>query len=208
LTRGYWIGKYEVTQGEYEAVMGSNPSLFHYNPTLPVDFVSWTSATNYCYKLTARERAAGKLPRGYVYRLPTEAEWEYACRAGTTTPFGVGDGISLSSTEANFDGTFPYGGAPSGRNLNQTIFVGIYAPNAWGLHDMHGNVWEWCQDWYGSYPGGAVTDPTGPETGTARVLRGGGYTSVGRGCRSAKRDSRSTSYANSIQGFRIVLAAE
>jgi len=207
LSQGFWIGKYEVTQEEYVAVIG--PSLFQFHfPTLPVDFESWSTATNYCQKLTERETAAGRIPAGYVYRLPTEAEWEYACRAGTTTPFGVGDRTGLSSTQANFDGGFPSGAAAKGPFLNRTTIGGAYAANAWGLYDMHGNVWEWCQDLYGPYPGGNVTDPKGSATGSTRVLRGGGYTSVGNGCRSAKRDNRAPTYKNVGQGFRVVLARD
>jgi formylglycine-generating enzyme required for sulfatase activity len=208
LSRGFWMGKYETTQAEYIAVMGTNIAFFAYDTRLPLDFATWFHATNYCHTLTLKERAAGRLPEGYTYRLPTEAEWEYACRAGTTTPFGVGDGASLSSTQANFDGTFPYGGAARGPYINLTKLGGSFPPNAWGLYDMHGNAWEWCQDLYGPYPGGNVTDPKGAATGSSRVLRGGGFTSVGQGCRSAKRDSRSPTYFNTIQGFRIVLAAD
>ena len=208
LSRGFWIAKYEVTQAEYTSLMGSNIALFAYDLRLPVDFATWFHATNYCQRLTETERAAGRLPAGYSYRLPTEAEWEYACRAGRTSPFGVGDGTSLSSTQANFDGGFPYGGAAAGPYLSTTAFGGTYPPNDWGLYDMHGNLWEWCQDWYGPYPAGAVTDPKGPATGTTRVLRGGGYTSIGRGCRAAKRDHRSPTYAHTIQGFRVVLAQD
>ena len=208
LTRGFWMGKYEVTELDFVGVMGSNASFFSYDWRLPVDTTTWLQANNYCKNLTQKETTAGRLPPGYIYRLPTEAEWEYACRAGTTTPFGVGDGTSLSSTQANFDGTFPYGGAASGKYVGQTSLGGSYAPNAWGLYDMHGNVWEWCQDWFGPYPGGEVTDPKGPATGSTHVLRGGGYTSVGQGCRSAKRDSRTPTYANIFQGFRVVLAAD
>jgi formylglycine-generating enzyme required for sulfatase activity len=208
LSRGFWIGKYEVTQAEYISVMGSNIAFISYNTNLPVDFVTWFDATNYCHTLTAKERNAGHLPEGFRYRLPTEVEWEYACRAGTTTPFGIGNGTTLASRQANFDGTFPYGGAPSGRYANLTTLGGSYAPNAWGLYDMHGNVWEWCEDWFGAYPGGNVTNPKGAASGTARVLRGGGYTSVGQGCRSAKRDSRPPGYGNTIQGLRIVLATD
>jgi formylglycine-generating enzyme required for sulfatase activity len=206
LSRPYWIGKYEVTQAEYVSVMGSNISSFFWSPNLPVDFALFSHATNYAYQLTLRERAAGRLPAGYVYRLPTEAEWEYACRGGTITPFGVGNGTTLSATQANFDGGFPYGGAPKSTNLNYTQIVGSYAPNAWGIYDMHGNVWEWCQDFYGPYPGGRVTDPQGPATGTEHVLRGGAYDSVGKSCRSARRDHRPPTYKNTIQGFRVVLA--
>jgi formylglycine-generating enzyme required for sulfatase activity len=206
LTRGLWMGKFEVSQAEYLSVTGTNASVFTWDSRLPVDGPSWIMATNYCYLLTERERKAGRLPAWYSYRLPTEAEWEYACRAGTTGPFGIGDGKDLSSTQANFDGTFPYGDGAFGRYLHTTTLPGTYAPNAWGLYDMHGNEWEWCQDWYGPYPGGAVTDPTGPATGSERVLRGGGYTSAGEGCRSAKRDSRWDGHLDTINSFRVVLA--
>lgn len=206
LTRGFWMGKYEVSQNEYVAVIGTNISFFSFDPRLPADAVSWLAATNYCSRLTEKERAAGRLPAGYVYRLPTEAEWEYACRAGTTTPFAIGDGTNLSSAQANFDGNFPYGAATTGQYLDRTSLPGSYAPNAWGLYDMHGNLWEWCQDWYGSYPGGKLTDPTGPATGTEKVLRGGGYSSLAKGCRSAVRDNRRAGYASTLTGFRVVLA--
>lgn len=208
ITSGYWIGKYEVTQNEFVAVTGANSSFFSYDWRLPVDFVNWNQATNFCRKLTARESAAGRLPAGYAYRLPTEAEWEYACRAGRSTPFSVGDGNNLSSTQANFDGAFPYGSGASGPYLNRTTIGGAYPPNAWGVYDMHGNVWEWCQNTTEAYPGGAVTDPTGAATGAQRVLRGGGMTSVGSSCRSAMRDPRSATYSNFGMGFRVVLARD
>ena len=173
LSRGFWMSKYEVTQEEYLAVMmGNNPSRFKEDLKRPVEQVSWNDATNYCGKLTAREKAVGRLPAGYVYRLPTEAEWEYACRAGTTTATAFGN--SLSSAQANFNGNYPYNGAAIGPNIVGTTAVGSYAPNAWGLYDMHGNVYEWCADWSGTYPGGSVTDPKGAVTGSYRVDRGGG----------------------------------
>lgn len=204
----YWIGKYEVTQTEFVTVTGSNSSFFIYDGRLPVDFVNWNQATNYCQKLTSREAQAGRLPIGYRYRLPTEAEWEYACRAGRTTPFSVGDGSNLSSFEANFDGGFPYGSAATGPYLNHTTIVGVFAPNAWGLYDMHGNVWEWCHNAYEPYPGGFVTDPGIGASVGQRALRGGGFTSVGKACRSAKRDPRSPTYATVGQGFRVVLVRD
>lgn len=207
LTRGFWMGKYEVTRGEYQAVMGgNNPSNFQGDLNLPVHTVSWNDATNYCAELTRRERAAGRLPSGYAYRLPTEAEWEYACRAGTTTATAFGD--TLSSTQANFHGDFPYNGAAKGPYLQGTAPVGSYAPNGWGLYDMHGNVWEWCLDWRtDSLPGGSVTDPTGPSSGTKRVNRGGSWGFYGRYCRSANRDGDQPSYLEIILGFRVALAA-
>jgi formylglycine-generating enzyme len=152
--------------------MGVNPSYYKGDANRPVETVTWGNANTYCTKLTVRERAAGRLPSGYAYRLPTAAEWEYACRAGTVTATAFGD--SISSIQANFNGAFPYNGADPGLNLNQTAPVGSYAPNAWGLCDMHGNVWEWCSDWYGAnYLQLATTDPQGPKTGSSRVIREG-----------------------------------
>jgi formylglycine-generating enzyme required for sulfatase activity len=207
LSKGLWMGKYEVTQGDYLAVMGNNPSSCQGDLQRPVERVSWYDAVNFCVRLTEQDRAAGRLPPGYGYRLPTEAEWEYACRAGTTRAFGVGNGSSLSSTQANFNGSYPYGGGASGPYLNLTTAVGSYAPNAWGLHDMHGNVWEWCQDWYADYAGGSVSNPKGPATGSYRVLRGGGWSDVGYGCRSAHRRLKTPDHRNNMFGFRVVLAA-
>ena len=205
ISKGFWMGKYEVTQGQYEAVMGNNPSTFKGGTNLPVETVSWLDASNFCAKLTERERQAGRLPTGYVYRLPTEAEWEYACRAGTTTATAYGD--SLSSSQANFDGNFPYGGAAKGAYLGKASKVGSYAPNAWGLYDMHGNVWEWCLDWYsGSLPSGSVIDPKGSTSGSSRVDRGGGWGYSGGICRSAIRSYYSPVNRNFSIGFRVVLA--
>jgi formylglycine-generating enzyme required for sulfatase activity len=208
LNNGFWMGKYEVTQEEYQAVMGKNPSFFTGDPKRPVEQVTWIDATNYCAKLTDRERLENRLPAGYVYRLPTEAEWEYACRAGTTTPIGIGDGISLSSTQANFDGRYPYGGAAQGPDLQQTTAVGSYATsaNAWGLYDMHGNVFEWCLDWNGAYPGGNVIDWRQTSAGSFRVLRGGSWEGRGKYCRSAFRYFHLPDDPISDYGFRVVLA--
>ena len=211
ISRGFWMGKYEVTQGEYLAVMGSNPSYFQ-GGSLPVEHVSWDDAVAYCAALTVRERSGGRLPAGYGYRLPTEAEWEYACRAGTTTPFHYGN--ELRSGMANFVGHFEYppcGGLPdycynaSGTFLGRMTSVGSYAPNAWGLYDMHGNAWEWCQDWFGAYPGGNVTDPQGSATGFFRVIRGGYFSGRAASCRSAIRADNIPTYTNVILGFRVVL---
>ena len=152
ISQGFWMGKFDVTQSEYASVVGSNPSYFvaanGYGTDLnrPVERVSWNDAVAYCSALTTRERNAGRLPAGYGYRLPTEAEWEYACRAGTTTPFHYGN--ELRSGMANFDGSYeylvgdPYHYNPAGIYLVRTTTVGSYAPDAWGLYDMHGNVWE------------------------------------------------------------------
>ena len=213
ISQGFWVGKYEVTQSEYQTVMASNPSIFK-GGDLPVENVSWDDAVAYCVALTVRERTAGRLPAGYAYRLPTEAEWEYACRAGTTTPFHYGD--ALRSGMANFDGRSEYPPCgdstffcynPGGTYLGQTTPVGSYTPNAWGVYDMHGNVWEWCQDWMdGTLPGGEVTDPKGPETGSDRMVRGGSWLIYAGNCRSASRISPPPSDGNWNRGFRVVLA--
>ena len=204
ISKGFWMSQYETMQEEYLAVMGTNPSWFTGDLKCPVERVSWNDATNYCAKLTDRERTAGRLPTGYIYRLPTEAEWEYACRAGTTTATAFGN--NLSSDQANFDGRYPYGGATKGPHLENTSKVGSYAPNAWGLYDMHGNVYEWCLDWYGAYPGGNVTDPRGSNTGSYRVNRGSCWDDDGRYCRSAIRYYDWPGDWDIDIGFRSVLA--
>ena len=168
ISRGYWLGKYEVTQGEYLAVMGSNPSYFTGNPNSPVETVSWYDATDYCTKLTQRERAAGRIATNCVYRLPTEAEWEYGCRAWTSTRFSYGDDPGY--TELTKYAWY------SDNSSGETHPVGQKLPNPWGLYDMHGNVWEWCQDWLDLYLGGIAVDPQGRSTGSARVTRGGNWT--------------------------------
>ncbi len=205
LTRGFWLGKFEVTQGEYSQVMESDPSWYTGASNLPVQCVSWFDATNYCARLTARDRALGRLPAGLAYRLPTEAEWEYACRAGTTSATAFGS--SLSATQANFDGRYPYNGGEAGAFLDQPTPVGSYTPNAWGVCDMHGNLQEWCQDWYGPLlPSGSVVDLQGPASGLYRLCRGGSYLNPGQFCRSAVRRGATpeTMYAN--LGFRVALA--
>ena len=216
LTKGFYMGKYAVTQGEYLALIGSNPSYFTpdngYSQDLkrPVEEVSWLDATNYCALLTLQEQAAGRLPSGWVYRLPTESEREYACRAGTTTAFHYGN--ALHGGMANFFNYWEYDAStgdiyvsdPTVLCLMRTTTVGSYQPNAWGLYDMHGNVEEWCRDWYGSYPTGSVTDPPGPASGSFCVLRGGGWHNYGRRSRSAERNYSAPS--QSWDGFRVVLA--
>ena len=217
LTQGFYMGEFLVTQADYLAVMGNNPSYFTpangytLDLTRPVEDVSWYDATDYCAQLTAQEQAAGRLPVGWVYRLPTEAEWEYACRAGTTTAFYCGS--ALLSGMANFDGQYGYDASvgdiynANGIYLGCTTAVGSYQPNAWGLYDMAGNVEEWCMDWYGGYPAGSVTDPTGPPSGSFRVIRGGGWLSFARYCRSAYRGNiYYPSYRLDYLGFRVVLA--
>jgi formylglycine-generating enzyme len=173
LTKGFYLGKHEVTQAQWEQVTGNNPSNFK-AADRPVENVSWNDVVEFCKKLTENEKKAGRVPQGMSYQLPTEAQWEYACRAGTTTMYSWGD--SISSSNANYYG-----------NEDATTPVGKYPANPWGFHDMHGNAWEWCTDWYTDYLSGPVTDPIGPVSGSLRVNRGGSWNYVGRYLRSALR---------------------
>ena len=204
LNHGYWIGKYEVTQGEYLAIMNTNPSTFSGDLSRPVESVTWLDASNYCARLTELDLAAGRIPPGSHYRLPTEAEWECAARAGTTTRFSYGD-------DPNYASTTNYAWFLDLAILDLTTHpVGQKLPNPWGLHDMHGNVWEWCEDNYGSLPGGVKIDPTGPDSTLLRdkVLRGGAYDYPNSSCRSASRIFRFPLWPDSDVGFRVVLAAD
>jgi formylglycine-generating enzyme required for sulfatase activity len=201
LTHAFWIGQYEVTQQEFMAVMGTNPSAFPGDPSRPVSSVSWFAATDYCTRLTQQEIVAGRIPAGTQYRLPTEAEWECAARAGTSTRFSYGDDPSYSSL-ANF--------AWFADNAGPTVHpVGRKLPNPWGLYDMAGNVWEWCQDWFGPLPGGVRTDPSGPASSSTglKVMRGGAFDFGSSDCRSARRNSFAASpfLTDSDLGFRVVL---
>jgi formylglycine-generating enzyme required for sulfatase activity len=195
ISRPFWVGRNEVTQGQYQAVMGANPSSFAISPRHPVETVTWDNAMAYCAALTAREVANRRMPAGYQYRLPTEAEWEYCCRAGTPTEWNTGN--SLVFSQANF------------ALFNaQTRSVQTYAPNAWGLYETHGNVLEWCLDrWNGdaNYPTLASVDPYNA-FGTGRVCRGGGWNSTADNCRSARRAFASATLATNGIGFRVVLA--
>jgi formylglycine-generating enzyme required for sulfatase activity len=195
LTHGFWLGKYEVTQQQYKELMGTNPSLFP-GPKRPVEQVSWDDTQEFLKMLNARERAAGRLPLGWVYRLPTEAEWEYAARAGTTTAYSF-------DNDAGTLGEYAWYGDNSG---DQTHEVGLKDPNPWGLCDMYGNVWEWCVDWYGVYPRGDAIDTTGPTTGWGRVIRGGGWYDVPRYCRSAVRFGVRPDLCYEGRGFRVLAA--
>ncbi len=198
LSRGFYLGRYEVTQGEYLSVIGSNPSSFTGDTNRPVEQVNWSEATNYCGKLTQAEQTAGRLPAGWAYRLPTEAEWEYACRAGSTNRFSYGDDPGYTQL-ANYAWYIANSGGT-------THPVGAKQPNRWGLYDMAGNVSEWCSDWYGTYPGGNVTDPQGTISGPYRVLRDGSWGGLAYRCRSARRDWIGPSSWNMNYGFRLVLA--
>ncbi|MDB4622040.1 formylglycine-generating enzyme family protein, partial [Rubripirellula sp.] len=194
LTQSFQMGIYEVTQAEYARVMGIGNNLSNFTGgNNPVDNVSWEDAVDFCRKLSElpAEKAAGR-----VYRLPTEAEWEYACRAGTTTKYSFGDDSSELGDYAWFDGN-------SGRRTHP---VGGKKPNAWGLYDMHGNIFEWCQDWCGSYPGHAVTNPSGPTSGSSRVYRGGSWDYAAEGCRSAIRFWDYPSFRDYNGGFRVCLS--
>ncbi len=181
ITKPFYCGKYEVTQGQWERVMGSNPS---YNKQMgsaaPVEMVSWNDCHLFLKKLCALEG----VPEG-TYRLLTEAQWEYACRAGTTTAFSYGDGRDQLKNYSAENSLF--GDGLKGKYQRTTIAVGRFEPNAFGLYDMHGNVWEWCSDWFGDYDAGKVKNPTGSPYGTYRVLRGGSWSHTARICRSAHR---------------------
>ena len=191
LTKAFLLGRYEVTQAEYRAITGASPSKF-VGERRPVEQVSWDDAMAFCRKLTERERAAGRLPEGHEYTLPTEAQWEYACRAGTTGDYaGSLDAMAWYSANSG----------------SQTQPVGQKQPNAWGLYDMHGNVFEWCFDWIDRYPSGTITDPTGAASGSHRVDRGGSYLNEAAPCRSAARYVCPPGDRHDRLGFRLALSS-
>lgn len=205
ITKPFYMGKYEVTQKQYTDVMGSNPSYFTGNDNRPVEQVNWYEAVQFCNELSKKEGFeqcytldAGKIWRCDFdkkgYRLPTEAEWEYACRAGTLTDYYTG------TTESQLASAGWY----SGNSNNITQPVGRKVPNDFGLYDMHGNVWEWCWDWYSSYINGTFDDPVGPNSGSQRVLRGGSWDYNASYCRSAFRVNVDPSIHNDYRGFRLV----
>ena len=196
ITKPFYMGMHEVTQEQYEAVMGADPSHFK-GKDRPVETVSWNDAAEFCRKLSEKT--------GKTVGLPTEAEWEYACRAGTTTPFHTGE--TISTDQANYDGNSTYGSGGKGVYRQKTTAVGSFTPNAWGLYDMHGNVGEWCADWYDEdyYESSPADDPRGPENGHSRVLRGGAWLSMPLYCRSAIRPWFFPVEREAYWGFRVVL---
>jgi uncharacterized protein (TIGR02996 family) len=215
ITRPFWLGVYAVTQAEYERVVGDNPSYFSASGggkeragaldtrRFPVESASWEEAVEFCRRLSELPEEGRQ---GRVYRLPTEAEWEYSCRNGASFASPSCHGASLASTQANFDGNYPYGGVAKGPYLGRTTAVGSYPANAWGLFDMHGNVWEWCSDWYrANYHQNPRQDPEAPSAGSRRVIRGGSWVNFGRQCRSAYRKSARSGLRFGYLGFRVAL---
>ena len=206
ISRGFWMGSREVTQCEYQSLMGSNPSLFTGDLARPVEQVSWNDATQYCALLTTQERMSGRIPANWAYQLPTDAQWEYAARAGTATRFSYGD-------DPGYEHLTDYAWYSINSDM-MTHPVGLKAPNPWGLFDMHGNVWEWCKDYFDwNYPGGTAIDPQGPaieaSTDAYRVIRGGGcgfYNKYRTACQSVGRLSWGQNYGLGDIGFRVVLA--
>jgi len=194
LTKGFYMGVYLVTQEQWQEIMGNNSSRFKGQKNLPVDAVSWDDCQEFIKKLREKEKK--------LYRLPTEAEWEYACRSGTTTPFHFGE--TITTEQANYNGNFTYGNGKNGVFRNKTTPTGIFPANAWGLYDMHGNVYQWCQDGYWKYPPTDVVDPHGSTIDNNRVLRGGSWRDEPGFCRSAVRglDRPDTRWGGFI-GFRV-----
>jgi formylglycine-generating enzyme required for sulfatase activity len=190
ITKPFYMGRHEVTQEQWERVMGNNPSKFK-GAKNPVEQVSWNDCQEFLKKLNALVKIRG------TFRLPTEAEWEYACRAGSRTPYSFGDDQAQ----------LPRYGWFAANSDRRTQPVGQKQRNAWGLYDMHGNVWEWCADWYGPYGKATETDPTGPKTGPSRVLRGGAWNLNPQNCQSASRHGTSPIHRDYRFGFRVVVVA-
>ncbi|OQY12816.1 MAG: hypothetical protein B6I31_02480 [Desulfobacteraceae bacterium 4572_19] len=198
LTKGFYMQVTAVTQAQWKKIMGTNPSYFTNNTDdCPVECVSWDDAQHFIQKLN-QKNGSNK------YSLPTEAQWEYAARAETQTPFYFGD--YLLTTQANYDGNQPMPDSPKGIYRGETVRVTSFSPNKWGIFNMHGNVLEWCQDWKGEYPSGSIKDPVGPSSGSNRVIRGGSWGNYAQSCRSANRGRGLPGYRISGVGFRLVLS--
>ena len=191
------MGIYPVTQAQWRWATRRSPSRFKGNDR-PVDSVSWNDCQEFCSRLSKKT--------GQRFCLPSEAQWEYACRAGTTTPFFFG--LTISTDQANYDSNFIYSGGREGIYREQTTAVGSFPANAWGLYDMHGNVWEWCQDWYGPYQDGDEKAYRFSDPGTTRVLRGGSWYYFPVNCRSGHRDDGDPSYRNDYHGCRVLLCLD
>jgi formylglycine-generating enzyme required for sulfatase activity len=198
LTKGFFMGIHPVTQEQWQRVLGDTPSLFTGTANLPVESVSWDDCEELCRELREID--------GKPYRLPTEAEWEYACRAGTTTAFHFGG--TISTDQANYDGNYTYGRGKKGTYREKTTPVGRFPPNAWGLYDMHGNVWEWCADWYGPYEYEDLRDPQSCNNGDTRVMRGGSWPVEPLCCRAAYRNCDERTYRNCDVGCRLVFCLD
>ncbi len=196
LTQGFWLADSACTQALWQVVMKNNPSRFAGEHDNPVEQVSWDDVQQFIQAINTQFS-------DLQARLPTEAEWEYVCRAGTTTPFSFGGNITPE--QVNYDGNSPYVGAEKGKYREKTVPVKSLPPNAWGLYEMHGNVREWCADWYGAYPTAAVIDPLGPSTGQDRVLRGGAWLGYAWGARSARRSRNDPDDRDYYVGFRLAL---
>jgi formylglycine-generating enzyme required for sulfatase activity len=239
ISSGYWIGKYEVTMAQWKAVMSEYPKVkASGSDNTPARGVTWNEAVEFCRRLTIRERSAGRLPDGYAYVLPTEARWEFACRAGTATSYSFGNDGGEIFDYGNTNGiietieivppeppaysedeaiarTFEHGGAVIPSQIPRPVYgddryesvapVGSYRPNAFGLCDMHGNVWEWCIDFYGGYPVDGVADPAGPEKGSRKVCRGGSWKVGAQSCRSSMRHALKPSTGDEDVGLRVAL---
>jgi uncharacterized protein (TIGR02996 family) len=213
LTRGFWMGRYPVTQKEYRQVTGKKPSSFNRRrqsgkgvevERCPVESVSWAEALAFTQQLSSREQE-----RGWTYHLPTEAQWEYACRGGIGTRYPFHLGATLRHGQANFASAYPFPPHeedPEATPLGHPCPVGQFTPNAWGLYDMHGNVDEWCHDWYDHefYTQGETVDPTGPPDGDGRILRGGSFRGQGEDCRAAVRIGYTPTEGFPHVGFRVI----
>jgi formylglycine-generating enzyme required for sulfatase activity len=196
LTQGYWLADTACTQALWMAVMDKNPSEFQDDSNNPVENVSWDDVQTFIEQLN---RMFPELKAG----LPSEAQWEYACRAGTTTPFSFG--ANITPEQVNYDGNYPYAGGAKGECREKTVQVKSLPVNPWGLYEMHGNVWEWCADWYGDYNPEAAVDPVGADNGSYRVLRGGSWFDLGRSSRSAFRFRYVPALRDGYFGFRLAL---